>query len=83
VTDSKPLYPKHRPWDLEPHYSRHVSAMTAEQLHSKADIAEQLAWRDQLIESLRSRLAEYECPDCGEERGLGAYECCYSMMEEP
>jgi len=31
---------------LEPFYSRHVHAMTVERLHSKADIAEQLAVRD-------------------------------------
>lgn len=55
-----PIYPSHRPWELEPHYSRHVSAMTTEQLHHKADIAEQLAWRDQVIESLRARVDELE-----------------------
>lgn len=32
-----------------------VSAMTSEGLHSKADIAKQLAWRDQVIERLRER----------------------------
>ena len=33
------------------HYQRHVNAMTAERLHSKADIAQELAHRDQLIEA--------------------------------
>lgn len=46
------IYPKYDPWDLEPHYSKHVSAMTSKGLHSKADIAIQLAWRDQEIERL-------------------------------
>lgn len=59
---------------LEPHYSRHVSAMTTEQLHSKADIAAELAFRDQRIatleaenqrlrgqvETLRETLAEHQ-----------------------
>lgn len=38
------------------HYVRHVEAMTAEGLHSKADIAAELAHRDILIESLRSTI---------------------------
>jgi hypothetical protein len=33
---ASPLYPRHHPWELEPHYSRHVSAMTTEQLHYKS-----------------------------------------------
>lgn len=48
----KRLYPDLRPWDLEPHYCRHISAMTTENLHNKADIAIQLAWRDLQIEWL-------------------------------
>lgn len=55
-----PLYPQHRLWELEPHYSHHVSAMTTEQLHSKSDIAEQLAWRDQAIDALRARVEELD-----------------------
>jgi uncharacterized coiled-coil DUF342 family protein len=47
------MYPRcHHPWNLEPYYSRHVSAMTAEGLHGKAEIAEQLAWRDKQIAEL-------------------------------
>lgn len=42
-----------KPWELEPHFARHMSAMTSEALHSKADIAMQLARRDQTIEALR------------------------------
>lgn len=34
-------------------YIEHVEAMTAEGLHSKADIAAELAWRDEQIEILR------------------------------
>lgn len=37
---------------LSPHYGKHVSAMTGEALHSKADIAEELAHRDMRIEEL-------------------------------
>jgi BMFP domain-containing protein YqiC len=55
-----PLYPKHLLWELEPHYSLHVSAMTTEQLHHKSDIAAQLAWRDQVIALLRVRVGELE-----------------------
>ncbi len=51
------LYDKNRrPWDLEPHYSRHVSAMTTEELHAKADIAAELAFRDKEIAALRLTL---------------------------
>lgn len=51
--DVSRVYPDHRPWDLEPHYTKHVSAMTSKGLHSKHDIAVQLAWRDQEIERLQ------------------------------
>jgi len=42
---------------LEPHYSRHVRAMTVENLRSKSDIAAELAYRDQYAEELRTALA--------------------------
>lgn len=48
------LYPEQNPMQLEPHFSRHMLAMTAEGLHDKAAIAEQLAYRDQQIEVLRA-----------------------------
>ncbi len=48
------IYPDVNPWDLEPHYSRHVAAMTAERLEGKAAIAEQLAWRDARISALET-----------------------------
>jgi len=43
------LYAARDPQALEPHYSAHVSAMTEEGLHAKADIAAELAFRDKDI----------------------------------
>ena len=43
------LYPKVNPIELEPFFSEHMQAMTVEALHSKADIAAQLAARDKKI----------------------------------
>lgn len=40
------------PEELEPHYSRHVGAMTSEGLHNKSDIAFQLALRDWKLAAL-------------------------------
>lgn len=40
------------------HYFRHTSAMTSEGLHSKSDIAAELAHRDIEIERLQARAAE-------------------------
>lgn len=53
-------------------YMRHVQAMTAEGLHSKSDIAAELAHRDIVIAKLQSALREEhggknhepECPLC-------------------
>ena len=42
--------------DAGGHYSRHVSAMTGEGLHSKSDIAAELAYRDHLIARLAAGL---------------------------
>ena len=42
------------------HYSQHTSAMTSEGLHSKSDIAAELAHRDIQIDQLRARVAELE-----------------------
>lgn len=39
-------------------YSRHVSALTAEDLYSKSDIAAELAYRDSLIKKLTDTLNE-------------------------
>ncbi len=59
------LYPPQDPIKLGAHYTRHIAAMTTEELHSKADIAEQLAWRDLEIEHLR--LAVNWENDCSEQ----------------
>jgi uncharacterized small protein (DUF1192 family) len=39
------------------YFGRHVSAMTEEGLHSKSDIAAELAWRDAEIDRLKDELA--------------------------
>jgi hypothetical protein len=61
-------------WDaMEPEYSTHMLAMTAEDLHSKADIARELAYRDKQIAVLKMTL----------DRVLWAIDeaCCEEMME--
>ena len=64
-TDDQLVYPRSlRPWALEPHYCKHIGAMTSEDLYSKADIAEQLAWRDKTIETL-SRMI-HTALNCGQ-----------------
>jgi len=45
---------------LHPAYCKHASAMTAEKLHSKGDIAEELALRDMQNETLRAEAAGYK-----------------------
>ncbi len=47
------------------HYLKHVMAMTAEGLHSKAKIAAELAYRDAKIEGLESALAAAAALDDG------------------
>lgn len=55
ATDStEKLYAERDARKLGAHYLRHVMAMTVESLHSKADIAAELAYRDQLIDDLRA-----------------------------
>lgn len=49
-------YPTKDPRDLEPFYRENVESLTAEKLHSKSDIAVQLAWRDKEIVRLEARL---------------------------
>lgn len=49
---AKKLYAERDPRGLDPHFSAHMMAMTAEDLHDKAAIAEELAYRDQQIERL-------------------------------
>lgn len=52
-------YRNHTPRDvlLSPRYAKHISAMTGEDLHSKAEIAEELAWRDIQIDQLQAALS--------------------------
>lgn len=50
-------YPDIDPETLGAHYEKHIVAMTVERLDSKADIAAQLALRDQEIERLQAALA--------------------------
>lgn len=47
-------YAKRNPRELEPYYSDHISALTEESLHAKADIAVELAWRDLQIANQRA-----------------------------
>ena len=48
------LYAERDPMALEPYFSQHIAAMTAEGLHSKAAIAEELAHRDARIAALEA-----------------------------
>ena len=41
-------------------YGEHVSAMTGEKLHSKSDIAAELAWRDEQLAKANERVAIYK-----------------------
>jgi len=52
-------YRQHASIDVLPHsdYIKHISAMTAEKLHDKGEIAEELAVRDMRIKELESQLA--------------------------
>ena len=61
-------YAERDPRELEPHFSKHMEAMTAEKLHSKAAIAEELAYRDAKIERLtaeneRLKIEHYKYAD--------------------
>lgn len=60
MSDKPKLYADRDSRALGQHYLKHVEAMTVEGLHSKADIADELAWRDVQIESLTARVAELE-----------------------
>jgi hypothetical protein len=54
------LYAKRSVMEQGKYYIDHVMAMTAEGLHSKADIAAELAHRDIVIQTLENRLAVWE-----------------------
>jgi len=49
---------------LGENFARHMSAMTAERLHKKADIAAELAWRDNEIDRLKAEIKTMR-PDLG------------------
>jgi len=51
------LYAQRDTEELGELYIKHVSAMTSEQLHSKSAIAAELAFRDQKIAELESKLS--------------------------
>lgn len=53
MSDKKLTYPQQDAEELGEFYFRHLDAMTTERLHSKSDIAAQLAWRDRELERLR------------------------------
>lgn len=56
---SEKLYAERDCEELGEDYMRHLSAMTTEKLHSKGDIAAELAWRDREIRRLRTALEHY------------------------
>lgn len=54
------LYAERNERELGEHYTKHVSAMTGEDLHSKAAIAAELAYRDARIEKLEKALIDFK-----------------------
>lgn len=56
------LYAERNIIDLCEYYTKHISAMTAEGLHSKSDIAAELAFRDAEIDRLKKEFIS-ECID--------------------
>lgn len=69
----------------EPEYMAHVQAMTAEALHSKADIAAELAFRDIQVKKARKRIVTLEealkqvAMNCNGETGCKSYELYYRL----
>lgn len=57
---SEKLYPAVDHMALAGLYTKHVLAMTDEGLHAKSDIAGQLAWRDQQIDTAQRRAERLE-----------------------
>ena len=52
------IYPNRDPASLEPEYSRHIKKMTEMELHSKSEIAVQLALRDRAMRMWRDMFFE-------------------------
>lgn len=67
---------------LEPHYSRHVMAMTAEDLFHKSDIAAELAFRDAELERLRRHLASAQADRAEEYRQREAWRAKHGQVVE-
>ena len=44
--------------ELGGYYCKHIAAMTAEGLHSKSAIADELAWRDMIIDRQQSDIKQ-------------------------
>lgn len=59
-----PLYTHRDREGLGQHYMNHVLHMTREGLHSKADIAAELAHRDKVIEELVDSIKDKQCRSC-------------------
>lgn len=83
-----PTYPKTvGPWELEPHYSRHVGAMTSEGLHDKQDIAFQLALRDFRLAALsrivRRALASHQLEKLEDARPYLDDAACHPTVPSP
>lgn len=60
LTKDTKLYAERDVIDQMQHYVNHVEAMTAEGLHSKSDIAAELAHRDIQIEELQRDVARWK-----------------------
>ena len=71
MSDEK-LYAKRDIQNLDT-YCDHIGAMTREGLHSKSDIAAELAWRDQRIAELEQNVGTWlNVPtDCKQDDGEG------------
>ena len=74
---TKKLYARRDPIKQGNYYTDHIMAITAEGLHSKADIAKELAYRDMRIVELEGMLRKkLDLIKCGiaANYGSGAYE---------
>lgn len=85
MTTNKKLYAKRDIRGLGLHYTKHVSAMTSEELFFKSDIAAELAWRDMEIERLRAEKEAAEGQAAERERIkllYGHFHNCWGLIEE-
>lgn len=67
MVSEEPLYGRHdfNSDEYGEWFARHMDRMTAEQLHGKAEIAWELAYRDTQIEQLRQQVREMEAYERG------------------